>query len=116
MNFDGGPSSAIQKVPASSSSFAHREAVLGFEFVDAVANNATYPADGFAFLNGMVAAIETAQGNETLGMYYNYADPSLPAPEAHERYWLGHYGKLVQIKEKFDPRKVFSNPQAVLSN
>lgn len=61
----------------------------------------------------MVSAIEAATTNETLGMYYNYADPSLGKVEAHERYWLDHYAKLVRIKRKYDTKQVFSNPQAV---
>jgi hypothetical protein len=87
---------------------------LTFEFVDRVVSG-TYPADGFSFMDGMVDTITKSMSNTTFGMYYNYADPTLTTPEAHKSYWLDHYGRLVRIKEKFDPKSVFSNPQAVLS-
>lgn len=46
-------------------------------------------------------------------MYYNYADTTLGKDEAHERYWLEHYGRLEEIKRSVDPGLVFLNPQSV---
>ena len=74
-----------------------------------------YPEDGFTFLNGWVDAIQKAQDKGQLGMYINYADPTLTAAEAHQAYWLDNYKRLSQLKDEFDPNKVFMNPQAVNS-
>jgi FAD/FMN-containing dehydrogenase len=46
-------------------------------------------------------------------MYINYADTSLTMAQAHDHYWLGHYTQLAQIKKAYDPKQVFSNPQAI---
>lgn len=44
----------------------------------------------------------------------NYADTSLNATQAHDRYWLGHYQRLTAVKKLYDPMQVFYNPQAVM--
>ena len=40
-------------------------------------------------------------------------DPALlgKAAEAHERYYPTHTARLLQIKEKYDPERVFNFPQ-----
>ena len=82
--------------------------------MDTVANG-TYPADGFNFLNEMVESITETMKDATFGAYYGYVDPELTPREAHRAYWLDHYKRLANIKKVVDPKKVFSNPQAVLS-
>jgi Berberine and berberine like len=73
-----------------------------------------YPnEEGIAWLNPFVSDIEAAESNVTFGMYYNYADPTLSKEEAHERYWLQHYERLVKIKKDVDPGLLFFNPQTV---
>jgi len=57
--------------------------------------------------------ILAAESNVTLGMYYNYADPTLSKYEAHERYWLQSYPRLAKIKGQVDPNLLFLNPQTV---
>lgn len=85
------------------------------EFYDRV-DSGTYPSNGFSFLNGWIAAIQNAQSTtQQLGMYINYADPTLNASQAHAAYWLDHYSRLSTIKTAFDPNKLFSNPQAINS-
>ena len=117
MDLASGPTSKIYSIPASQTSYPHRAALLKFQFYDDAGTNSTdvYPSDGFDFLNGWVSAIENAMSGTTLGMYYNYADPTLGATEAHERYWLDNYNGLMSVKEVWDKKKVFENPQAVLS-
>jgi len=116
IDLHGGPTSAITAVPDSDTSYAHRNALLKYEFYDRVYSG-SYPSNGFDFLNGWVAAItETMEDTQysPFGMYYNYADTSLSSSEAHSHYWLGHYAKLKTVKRSYDPTSVFSNPQAVL--
>jgi FAD/FMN-containing dehydrogenase len=66
-----------------------------------------------AWLNPFVSDLEGTEHNVTLGMYYNYADPSLSTHDAHKRYWLQNYKRLAEIKRVVDPDLVFLNPQTV---
>lgn len=52
----GGPSSAVSKVPADATSYAHRNAILKYEFYDRVFTG-KYPSDGFSFLDDWVSII-----------------------------------------------------------
>ncbi|KAF8853592.1 FAD-binding domain-containing protein [Acephala macrosclerotiorum] len=108
----GGPTSYVPTVPADSTSYAHRSSIYEWQLV---AQTSTPPFDdaGITWLNPFISDIEAAESNLTLGMYYNYADPTLSKDEAHERYWLEHYGRLKEIKEGVDPGLLFLNPQTV---
>ena len=110
----GGKYSAISKVAANETSYGHRNAIFKMEFYDRVQSGA-YPSNGFSFLNGWVDAIEKAQGTGPLGMYINYADPTLSAETAHKVYWPNTYDRLSSIKTAYDPKKLFMNPQAINS-
>jgi hypothetical protein len=59
IDLHGGPNSAISKVPDTATSYAHRNALLKYEFYDRV-DSGTYPAGGQSFLNGWVASITSA--------------------------------------------------------
>ena len=68
-------------------------------------------ADGIAFIQGMKAAVETNQPETRFREYVNYVDSTYGAAEAHERYYPTHTARLLQIKEKYDPERVFNFPQ-----
>ncbi|CZR66617.1 related to reticuline oxidase precursor; berberine bridge enzyme [Phialocephala subalpina] len=108
----GGPTSYVPTIPQDATSYAHRSSIYEWQLV---AQTTTPPFDdaGITWLNPFISDIEAAESNVTLGMYYNYADPTLSKEEAHERYWLEHYGRLKGIKESVDPGLVFLNPQTV---
>lgn len=114
IDLHGGGSSAVSQVPSNETSYAHRDAIFKMQFYD---NSffGDYPPEDLTFLNEWVDVIQEAQGGEQLGMYINYADPSLTAVEAHNAYWLDNYERLSRLKDEFDPNKVFMNPQAVNS-
>jgi hypothetical protein len=111
-----GPTSAIAQIPTASTSFSHRSSLLTFELCDQVANG-TYPSSGFGFLDGFVDALTDAikgtSAREKIGTYYNYTDPTLSMHDAHQGYWAEHYRLLTGLK-RWDPQRVFMNPQAVL--
>ncbi|RDL41053.1 FAD-binding protein [Venustampulla echinocandica] len=112
IDLHGGPSSAISKVPANATSYAHRHTIFKYEFYDRVTNG-TYPSDGFSFFNDWVATITNTMNPSGVGMYINYADPTLTTEEAQHYYWLDHYSRLEDIKKAYDPTNIFSNPQSV---
>lgn len=105
----------VPKVSNTATSYAHRDQIFEWQLVDAVSSG-DYPEDiGVPWLNAFVDDIEAAEGGATIGAYYNYADPTLDAPDAHKRYWLDNYARLSSIKAKVDPTLLFLNPQSVNS-
>ncbi|PQE09518.1 glucooligosaccharide oxidase protein [Rutstroemia sp. NJR-2017a BBW] len=109
----GGPTSVVPQLPVKETSYAHRDQLFEWQLAAGVISGAFPTPEAFDFLNNIVGDIEAAESNATLGMYYNYADPSLSAADAHERYWLFNYERLSQIKRAVDPHLVFMNPQTV---
>lgn len=88
IDLHGGPNSSVTAAPDGDSSYAHRNALLKYEFYDRVYSG-SYPSTGFDFLNNWVATItDTMKDTEfsPVGMYINYADPTLSADEAHTLY------------------------------
>lgn len=114
IDLHGGAKSAISAVGANETAYAHRNATFKIQFNDRIfPDSATYQPSMQSFLNGWVSAIEAGDPGVTHGMYINYADTSLTNDQAHTRYWKSHYSKLVQIKQQYDPKKVFEGPQLV---
>jgi hypothetical protein len=114
IDMHGGANSAVSAVAADATSYAHRNATFKIQFNDRIfPDSAVYQPDMFSFLNGWVGAIEAADPQVKHGMYINYADTYLSKDEAHTRYWKSHYTKLVQFKDKYDPKNVFKGPQLV---
>jgi len=70
----GGPTSAISKVADNATAYAHRNALLKYEFYDRDYSG-SYPANGFSFLNGWVSSITNASKSPTL--YAAYQLPTL---------------------------------------
>jgi hypothetical protein len=108
----GGKSSAISKVPADQTSYAHRNATFKMQFYDRTYFG-NYDASWQSFLNGWVTAIMDTMPTVNFGMYINYADTSLSKDDAHKHYWKDNYAKLAQIKSVYDPKKLFEGPQLV---
>ncbi|KAK0102651.1 hypothetical protein ONS95_006255 [Cadophora gregata] len=105
----------MTQTPSPSTSYAHRTSLYEWQLVAQVAAP-PFPDAGIEWLNNFVDAIleaEEGAGEKKLGMYYNYADPSLGRREADGRYWLQNYPRLKAIKKEVDPKSVFMNPQTV---
>lgn len=47
------------------------------------------------------------------GLYYHYQSPLLPKTRWPKKYWGVNYPRLLEIKKKYDPHNVYSNPQSV---
>ncbi|KAH3917616.1 hypothetical protein HBH56_042700 [Parastagonospora nodorum] len=113
IDMHGGAKSAIAQVGADATAYAHRNATFKMQFNDGVFGNSVYKPEMMSFLNDWVTAIESGDTLVKHGMYINYADTNLTNSEAHTRYWGKNYAKLVDIKAKYDPKKVFEGPQLV---
>ncbi|OAL00483.1 FAD-binding domain-containing protein [Phaeosphaeriaceae sp. SRC1lsM3a] len=113
IDMHGGAKSAVSAVGQDATAYAHRNATFKMQFNDRIfPDSATYQPSMMSFLGDWVKAIESGDTVQH-GMYINYADTNLTKTEAHTRYWKEHYSKLVDIKTKYDPKKVFEGPQLV---
>ncbi|KAF2280099.1 FAD-binding domain-containing protein [Westerdykella ornata] len=108
----GGANSAVSSVAGDATSYAHRNATFKMQFYDRVYNG-NYDPSWQSFLNGWIGNITAASPGVQYGMYINYADTGLSKEEAHKAYWLKNYDRLVQVKNVYDPKKLFTGPQLV---
>ncbi|GKT94788.1 AD binding domain-containing protein [Colletotrichum tofieldiae] len=113
VDLHGGKNSAITQTLANSSSYAYRSKLLLYQFYDRVDVSATYPKDGFSFLEKFIESITSGMEQADHGMYFNYPDPNMDQDGAQAKYWGGNLAKLQEIKEKIDPEEVFYFPQSV---
>ncbi|KIJ46864.1 Glucooligosaccharide oxidase [Sphaerobolus stellatus SS14] len=72
-----------------------------------------FPDEALAFLNGMIDTVSTAMPDGNFGVYPGYVDPLIPQTQWPTQYWGTNYPRLLEIKKKYDPDNVFSNPQSV---
>ncbi|KDQ51202.1 hypothetical protein JAAARDRAFT_163805 [Jaapia argillacea MUCL 33604] len=91
--------------------YAHRDAL----YTVCIYGLATlpFPDDVLAFLSGMVDSVADATPDITYGVYPGYVDPLIPKSKWPTQYWGSNYPRLLQIKNKYDPKHVFANPQSV---
>ncbi|KZL64946.1 glucooligosaccharide oxidase [Colletotrichum incanum] len=113
IDLHGGKNSAISQILANSSAYAYRSKLLLYQFYDRVDLSATYPKNGFTFLEGFVANITSGMKQADHGMYFNYPDPNMGQDEAQAQYWGGNLAKLQEIKGRIDSQEVFYFPQSV---
>ncbi|KAL0932768.1 glucooligosaccharide oxidase [Colletotrichum truncatum] len=113
IDFHGGKNSAITEVPTNSSSYAHRNKLLLYQFYDRVDLSAIYPKDGFQFLENFISNTTIDMEAEEHGMYFNYPDPNMDQDKAQMRYWGDNLARLREVKAAVDPTEVFYFPQSV---
>ena len=109
---DGGANSAIAKVAANATSYAHRDKLFLYQFYDRVFSG-SYPSNGFPFLQNFISSATSTMKSEDWGMYINYADTQLDQTTAQNNYWRANLPRLQQIKKALDPTEVFYYPQSV---
>jgi FAD/FMN-containing dehydrogenase len=85
--------------------FPHRNA---FAVLQLIASWQTDGTDAIAWLRKAHATLRPLIGN---GAYLNYIDPDLA--NWQDAYWGPNYARLVQVKKRYDPDRVFDFPQAV---
>lgn len=60
----------MSQVPVEATSYAHRDQIFEWQFVDGVSSGLYPDAEGIAWLNPFVSEIQAAEPNTTFGMYY----------------------------------------------
>ncbi|KAI1385212.1 putative glucooligosaccharide oxidase [Hypoxylon trugodes] len=112
VDFYGGADSQISNKDIDFNAFAHRDALWVVQLYGFVENDEIFPPEGIDFVNGLANSITTHLPR--YGAYSNYADPSLSRHEAHTLYYGPElYTRLKAIKQKWDPKNVFENPQSI---
>ncbi|TEB28279.1 FAD-binding domain-containing protein [Coprinellus micaceus] len=109
----GGKNSAVNSIPSADTAFPHRNVLHLWQLYAYTPNSAPpFPANGFAFVDGMTDAILRNQPADwDYGAYTNYIDDRLA--NAEQLYFKQNLPRLKQLKAKYDPKGVFSVPGGV---
>lgn len=113
MDIHGGQNSAITKPKTTDTAYVHRDKLLLFQIYDSVPQGQQYPSDGFALLKGFRQSITKSFKDGQWGMYANYPDSQLSSSDAQSLYWGSNLPRLSSIKEIYDTKNIFRNPQSV---
>ncbi|HEY2644229.1 MAG TPA: FAD-binding protein [Galbitalea sp.] len=97
---------AVRKLTPTATAYPHRQALASVQYT-ATFTNGTDPAPLDAYVRGFRAAMTPQWGS---GAYVNYSDPTLTDPAAS--YFAGNAARLQEIRSKYDPLGVFTQPQA----
>ncbi|RPD61410.1 FAD-binding domain-containing protein [Lentinus tigrinus ALCF2SS1-6] len=106
----GGPKSAIRRRNADFNAFDARDALYSIQYYGSFPSNVA-DATGIAFIQGMKGALERNQPHTVFKEYVNYIDSTYSADVAHRKYYPTHTARLTEIKNKYDPHRVFHYPQ-----
>ncbi|KAI0157092.1 putative glucooligosaccharide oxidase [Hypoxylon sp. FL1284] len=112
INLWGGADSQINTTDGKSSAFGHRDACW---VVQAHSSFSEWrkPETYINYITELISSM--TKHLPRFGAYSGYADPSLTRAEAHKLYYSEEtLAKLKQLKKKWDPDNVFSNPHSIL--
>jgi FAD/FMN-containing dehydrogenase len=101
---------ALNRVPASATAFVHRDALFPAQYSTQWSPHAGGPgvARQHAWLREFYASMRPYASGQC---YQNYIDPELR--DWRTAYYGANYARLAQVKGAYDPRQVFSFPQAI---
>ncbi|KAF8055350.1 glucooligosaccharide oxidase [Lyophyllum atratum] len=109
----GGKNSAINAVAPDATAFAHRSSTFTIQFYASAPGKAPpYPSYGFTFMDDMVKTLTSNSPRDwDYGAYPNYVDDKLV--DWKQRYYGAHYARLRSLKDKYDPKDLFTFPTAI---
>jgi hypothetical protein len=97
---------AINRVHKAATAFVHRDQLFGIQEL------AYFPASSQALGLAWLASVRDALSPHVSGQaYQGYIDPTLKS--WRRAYYGGNYRRLVAIKERHDPERVFAFPQGI---
>jgi FAD/FMN-containing dehydrogenase len=97
---------------AGATAFVHRDShwlmVVGLYYDEADSGDAALLAENHAWQDAFYEAMRPLAGG---GAYQNFADPTLK--DFRQAYYGGNLDRLIDIKRRADPDRVFNFPQAI---
>ncbi|GAB0137272.1 hypothetical protein EsDP_00005545 [Epichloe bromicola] len=103
---------AINDVPVDATAYAHRDALFYMQsYAIGLDWGAKVSPTTKNFIRGIASTISSGMAGVDFGAYPGYVDPELDNPQ--RRYWGSNLERLEQVKLKYDPADIFSNPQSV---
>lgn len=113
MDVHGDPKSAIAAKPTDATAYSHRDMLWLFQIASPlVVNNPDIPG-AISLVNDYMDSIKGNMADGDWGRYANYIDSELSREDAEAQYWSTNLPRLQEIKAKYDPTEVFSNPQSI---
>jgi FAD/FMN-containing dehydrogenase len=100
---------AVGRVNPGATAFVHRNALFGAQYTtDWTGTNSTGISNQHTWLRKYWSSMRPYASGEA---YVNYIDPDLT--NWRQAYYGGNYGRLSAIKQKYDPTRLFTFPQAI---
>jgi len=101
---------AVNRVAPGATAFVHRNALFGAQYTTDWANGAgaTGINNQHAWLRSFWSSMRPYASGQA---YVNYIDPDLT--NWRQAYYGGNYHRLSAIKQKYDPTRLFTFPQAI---
>lgn len=102
---------AVNDVPRDATAYAHRDVLFYMQSYVIGLDGGRVSPTSKKFIRGIADTITRGMPGVDFGVYAGYVDPELE--DAQHKYWGGNLKRLEEIKRKYDPSDVFSNPQSV---
>lgn len=102
---------AINDVAPDATAYAHRDALFYMQSYAIGLDWGKVSPTTKNFIRGIADTITKGMPNVDFGVYPGYVDAEID--DAQRKYWGSNLERLEQIKLKYDPTDLFSNPQSV---
>ena len=101
---------AVNRVAPGATAFVHRNALFMAQYTTDWTNGASAAGIGnqHAWLRSLWGSMRPHASGQA---YQNYIDPDLPG--WRQAYYGANYARLANVKHAYDPRRLFSFPQAI---
>ena len=103
---------AVNRVKPGATAFVHRDALFSAQYTTDWANGAASAgiSNQYTWLGKYWSSMRAHASGQA---YQNYVDPALP--NWQQAYYGANLARLQAVKQKYDPTRLFTFPQAVLS-
>lgn len=102
---------AISRINCTETAYTNRDAILSWQFYGSADDFESVPGQrlGMEFLTNMANKLVA----EPKQAYPNYVDPNLEDEEWQQQYFGANIGRLVKLRNEYDPGHLFTFPQSI---